>query len=147
MNNLIFCPRCDQNKPDIEFNSGTSQHGLHTYCRECQREYERKYWATNKDRFPNWYERQKERQERNMRFILDYLLKHPCVDCGETDPLALEFDHVKGKKKFNLSEGTTKRRPLEAIQKEIEKCVVRCVNCHSIKTAEENGYWILEYIE
>lgn len=147
MNKTIHCPKCDQTKPESEFNKGTSPHGFHTYCRECQREYEREYWRTRKDRYPTWKARADEREEWLLNFLIDYLLAHPCVDCGETDPVVLQFDHVRGEKNFNVSEMFAARRPLKAIKAEIEKCEVRCANCHAIKTAYENGYWLLEYIE
>jgi hypothetical protein len=33
------------------------------------------------------------------------------------------------------------RYSLDALQKEIDKCVVRCANCHRRKTAKESGFW------
>lgn len=56
-----------------------------------------------------------------------------CVDCGYNEhPAALHFDHVRGKKKFVISQsvGVSWERVLE----EIKKCEVRCANCHAIRT-------------
>lgn len=61
-------------------------------------------------------------------------VRRGCTDCGyNTHPVALDFDHIHGDKKFNLSQVS---RSLEALQVEISKCVVRCSNCHRIRTAE-----------
>jgi transcription elongation factor Elf1 len=69
-----------------------------------------------------------------------YLKTHPCVDCGETDIVVLDFDHVKGSKEFNLSEGKRKKYPLPKLMAEIDKCEVRCANCHILKTAIERNF-------
>jgi len=49
--------------------------------------------------------------------------------------MVLEFDHVRGTKSGNISEmmrgGFSWKRVLE----EIEKCEIRCANCHRRKTA------------
>lgn len=75
---------------------------------------------------------------RNKMYKLEYLLSHPCIDCGYSDPRALEFDHVKGKKKDNVSTLCMKARSLDLIKEEIAKCEVRCANCHNIVTYERN---------
>ena len=57
-----------------------------------------------------------------------------CIDCGyDANPVALEFDHVRGDKLFNLSTGGA-WRSITAVQTELEKCVVRCSNCHHIRS-------------
>lgn len=57
------------------------------------------------------------------------------MDCGYNEhPAALDFDHIGDDKLFDVSK--TMGRSLEAIQAEIAKCVVRCSNCHRIKTFE-----------
>lgn len=56
-----------------------------------------------------------------------------CVDCGYAEhPAALQWDHIKGVKKFNLSKAAD--HPWEEVLAEIEKCEVRCANCHAIRT-------------
>lgn len=66
---------------------------------------------------------------RNKKFIDEYFSTHPCVDCGESDREVLTFDHVRGKKRGDVSV-MAKDCAIETIIKEIEKCDVRCWNCH-----------------
>lgn len=62
------------------------------------------------------------------------------VDCGEKDIVVLEFDHVRGEKKMNIS-SMVSAYCLKTIQGEIEKCDIRCANCHRKKTAKERNYF------
>jgi hypothetical protein len=74
------------------------------------------------------------------RQVLNYLMNHPCVDCGESDAICLEFDHVRGKKKGNIAR-MLGNYGWPTIEKEIAKCEVRCANCHRRKTARQRGYY------
>lgn len=67
---------------------------------------------------------------RNKKYIEDYLSSHPCIDCGEQDIIVLDFDHVSGDKVTNVSTASNGAWSLERIQEEINKCEVRCANCH-----------------
>lgn len=63
-----------------------------------------------------------------------------CTDCGyRTASEALQFDHVEGNGKvagIGRMTGVSRR----ALTEEIAKCVVRCANCHAIKTAAQAGW-------
>lgn len=63
-------------------------------------------------------------------FILAYLKEHACVDCGETDPVVLEFDHVRGTKHKDISRLVSQGASVAALEREIAKCEVRCSNDH-----------------
>jgi hypothetical protein len=71
---------------------------------------------------------------------LEHLKAHPCVDCGETDPVVLEFDHVRGEKHFNIGEAVRRNTSLARLEVEIAKCEIRCANCHRKKTYITFGY-------
>jgi hypothetical protein len=75
-------------------------------------------------------------KERNKQHVRSYLATHPCVDCGETDVIVLEFDHVRGKKRDSISRMLACGVSVATIDKEIAKCDVRCANCHRRKTHE-----------
>ena len=80
---------------------------------------------------------------RNREFLLQYLLRHPCIDCREDNPIVLEFDHKKELIKLgNLSNMMMNGVSINKLQLELEKCDVRCANCHRIKTAKEEDWWI-----
>ena len=66
-------------------------------------------------------------------FLSRYKLAAGCIDCGyNAHACALDFDHVVGEKLFAVSSMRTTR--LRNLIAEIDKCVVRCANCHRIKT-------------
>jgi hypothetical protein len=75
-----------------------------------------------------------------MRKVLEYLDGKSCVDCGFDNILALEFDHVRGEKRFNVGTAvSSSTRSWKTIKLEIDKCDIRCANCHRIRTLNENG--------
>ena len=87
------------------------------------------------------YEWQRRHRRRNKERLLEYLLVHPCVDCGEPDPIVLEFDHVTGEKRFQIGDAVSgSTRSWSLIFSEIEKCEVRCANCHKRKTCRQLGH-------
>ena len=73
---------------------------------------------------------------------LDYLSTHPCIDCNESDPIVLDFDHRDSKtKKFNISRAVGgSHRGWDLIKREIDKCDVRCANCHRRRTYKQFEY-------
>ena len=104
-----------------------------------QREASRRHYAKHRDKvIKSAKEYSKITRERIKAYIRDYLKTHPCVDCGETDTIVLEFDHVAGKD-FNISDATRKGVSIKKLKDEIAKCEVRCANCHRKKTYERNG--------
>ncbi len=87
------------------------------------------------------YAKQKEHRLKNKQNALDYFSEHPCVDCGETDPIVLDFDHVRGQKSYNVGRAISgSHRSWKSIMTEIAKCDVRCCNCHRKKTAAQFGW-------
>ena len=76
-------------------------------------------------------------------FMFKFLSLSKCVDCGERRVLCLEFDHKNSQKKlFNLGKAPMiKGLSLKELVREIAKCEVRCANCHTIKTHQEQNTW------
>jgi len=100
----------------------------------------------------NWYERNKQVQRENAtrhrkeyrqvlrEYVSEYLSTHPCQNCGESDPVVLEFHHV-GEKKNEVSVIVGRGSSLETLIAEIQKCIVLCGNCHKRLTAKERGFY------
>ena len=80
--------------------------------------------------------------KRNKEYVKAHLEKSPCIDCGISDIRVLEFDHVRGVKHKNISDLSKHGASIKKLQEEIDKCEVRCANCHRIKTHET--LWVNE---
>lgn len=88
--------------------------------------------------------------ERNLRIrralqerVYAYLCEHPCVDCGETDAVVLEFDHLRDKLAI-VSRLVANGVVWERVLAEIEKCDVVRANCHRRRTAQRAGFYKLK---
>jgi hypothetical protein len=135
------CSKCGEIKPLGDFGWRYIERGLHdTYCRPCRSAYKKEHYQRNKDRYLTQALDYRQRIHRQRtEWLIDYFLVHPCVDCGETDPVVLEFDHCEEGKEFDISSGFLERS-WEQIVAEIAKCEVVCVNCHRRRTAREQGF-------
>src|SRR6266850_1310044 len=77
----------------------------------------------------------KRRFLRNRLWKRDYMLSHPCVDCGEADLRCLDFDHVTGEKKFSFARVLD--TAISTLEREAAKCEIRCANCHRKRHRKE----------
>lgn len=81
------------------------------------------------------------RRKRIREFLNEYLRNHPCIDCNESDIVVLDFDHRnRNEKEFCISTAIANNISILRLQKEIEKCDIRCANCHRRKTHNNNEY-------
>lgn len=105
-------------------------------CKVCTGLLDAEYNKTKKSTPSSWVGGFKPNQVR----VWEYLLTHPCADCGESDIAVLEFDHVRGKKIGAVSSMVAANIRWSVIADEISKCEVRCSNCHT-KVTGRRGNW------
>ena len=99
--------------------------------KEDQLAYGREHYKRNKEKYKERSKkRNKEQRQKNKEYIKHIKQNSCCVDCGEDNPIVLEFDHVRGVKKANISDMARQSYSIKTIQKEIDKCEIRCANCH-----------------
>lgn len=139
---ILSCGTCKHSKPIAEFNFRNRALGVrHSTCKECQKTFKRAFYERNLESYKKKSAAQKyDAIRQNRERVLAYLLSHPCVDCGEADPIVLQFDHIEKKHKA-ISQLIIDGASWERIESEIAKCQVRCANCHRKKTAREQPWF------
>ena len=129
---LLRCRKCLCLKPWTEFpRRGRNSNRLQTWCKACLSKYKAQHHQKN-------HVREMRRIRRNQIAVVaanrariaEYFETHSCLDCGETDPAVLEFDHVRGEKIQDVSRMVGGGCSWARIEAEIAKCEVRCANCH-----------------
>jgi hypothetical protein len=102
-----------------------------TYCKKCHNEYQKAYYKRKPENTITWTKN----RSLEIRELVKSAKNKPCVDCGKEYPYyVMDFDHIKGDKKFNLSVAASKSTSLKRVQEEIDKCEVVCSNCHRERT-------------
>lgn len=129
------CGKCGEEKERNQFyRQARSSDGLQWMCKTCNGS----RYHENPEKYKSWSSAR--RNDFRSR-LLTYLVEHPCVDCGESDPVVLQFDHVRGVKTLEIARMMNRNCAWPKVESEIEKCEVRCANCHARKTAADFGWY------
>ncbi len=135
------CSGCGEIKPEDHFDWKYKAEGIRkARCKVCVSVYSKDHYLKHKDVY-------KKRgvingrlgKQRLAALVYRYLEGHPCIDCGQSNPVLLDFDHRDNKFK-SISEMIKSRYSWDKIKEEISKCDVRCANCHRMRTAKQFGW-------
>lgn len=111
------CKYCKKNYPESDFYIAKKIRGkiyLRHKCKYC-------YLITKQNL-----------RKKQQQWLDNFKKNTKCIECGFNDYRALEFHHLYNKK-FDISTGlSTSHLNLECIEKELNKCVIICANCHRI---------------
>ena len=129
-----LCGKCNVDKDVSEFYSfkdTRNKNGKGVYlkwlCKECDKKYGLKYKARSR--------------EKKREYLWNHKKNNPCVDCGQTNPIVLQLDHVIGNKVSGVADMCNGSFSFKKFVNEINKCEVRCANCHMIKTAKDQEWY------
>ena len=131
-----ICNDCNQEFSIENFNWKNKKTGKkQPWCKPCFSKRRKKYYYENRDYY---VQKSMNRKRANYARVLNHLASNPCVDCGESDLVVLTFDHVRGTKVTEIPNMLCSSWAV--IQEEIDKCDVRCFNCHAKRTATQQGW-------
>jgi hypothetical protein len=126
------CCTCKQVKPLGEFNRrAAARDGRQPSCRDCNKAYHYAHWERHLAQIK---QRNRRIRAENRDRMVEFLRAHPCADCGETDIVVVEFDHLRDKS-WNVGSMVSHNSEWARILEEIAKCEVVCANCHRRRTA------------
>lgn len=139
---LRQCELCS-NKFIRYYGPGAPKNGPSTvYCNTCRPKYMAfRYQSNKKAHDARTLRNFRKIRTRQRLLVFEYFKTHPCIDCGNSDPIVLEFHHVRGIKSFNVGSLITGGRSDKVIFEEIAKCEVVCANCHRHRTAKAQGWY------
>lgn len=141
---MKVCSKCKTEKYEDDFHWRSREKQVRqSCCKTCKSGVDKASNSVDPARFQaRKHKAQNELRQRNRALLLDYLQGKKCADCPEFDPVVLDFDHQHGKI-ANVSKLLT-NSSWQRILKEIEKCEIRCANCHRRRTAKQFGWYKLQ---
>lgn len=133
---MKLCSSCNKEKSLSEFNKKSGKKNHQPYCRLCDNERSRKYYADNKEHHIKVIaERNKQYKKETDEYIRGIKSNTKCADCKKKYHwFQMDFDHVRGKKDRPVSEMVAQKVSLTRIKAEIDKCELVCANCHRLRT-------------
>jgi len=137
------CCTCKKEIPINEYSWKIKKRGKRSAkCKDCTNKYSRQHYKDNIDDYVARTRNNTARyKENNRQLVYEFKLSNPCTSCGESNPIVLEFDHIDPKtKKNDISTMAAHGYSIATLEKEIEKCIILCANCHRQKTAKQQNW-------
>lgn len=101
---MKVCSKCGKTKEDSEFFWKNKEKGiLHSYCKECKRELDRKSYSSNSHN-------RKEKIRESRWYVLDF--------------------HHLGGKEYTIAALIKRGCSVDTLKEELAKCQLVCSNCH-----------------
>ncbi len=131
---LKICKKCDDEFEYKFFSKNRRRKDGHQdWCKACIKIRDAAQYEKHPEKFAKW---SKSRRIEVRQKVFEYLLSHPCIECGERNIIVLEFDHrTQTTKRFDVM-SATHGHSWKTIKTEIDKCDVVCANCHKKRTAK-----------
>jgi hypothetical protein len=139
---MKICVTCQLPKEEEEFNWRYKALGIRAkICRECQSGHQRTWYQDHQEQEKERVRRRRVKaRELAREYVWNYKSSHPCSQCGVSDPVVLDFHHVRGKG-ANVGKLIMDGASIERIKVEITLCIILCSNCHRKLTASERRKW------
>ena len=128
------CTRCKVVKSHDDFaKKAARKDGLQSICKDCMKIIKKAHYEANKAKV---IASNKVKRQAMVDKVWAYKQGKSCLDCSNSDPRVLEFDHTSDDKSGNVSTMANNGCSWATIEAEIAKCDLVCANCHRIRTWE-----------
>lgn len=127
---MKICTKCKNEKPESEFFfKSKSKNILHSQCKECKREIDRKSYRENSNGRKEKIRNNAIKKYNDLKKILiDYKKQLKCEKCKDDRWYVLDFHHI-GDKDYEISD-LLRFGSKKLLINELKKCIPLCSNCH-----------------
>lgn len=148
---MKICKTCNEELSLDNFTKRScAPDGLDLHCKSCKNTKAKSYYKSHPECSTKAMGRSKSYRTNLYEIIINNLKLNFCVDCNESDIRVLEFDHVRGDKKFEIAIAAHNVYSEDNLKEEIAKCEIRCRNCHKLRTAKQFNHiydrWYEQYL-
>ncbi len=133
-----FCASCGTYKSLGDFHKNKAKpDGLSWICKSCRVAKSKEYYQKDKAAYVARATQWNKKSYIKIRQLIAALKDVPCADCGQRFPSeCMDFDHVRGKKLFDVASAPSRQLSEKRLLAEVQKCEIVCANCHRIRTAK-----------
>lgn len=124
------CCKCHNELGLDQFHTNvTRKDGYSGVCKECEKQYKKKYYAADPSKFQA---RVRQRRAELREWYHQHKSQLICTRCPENHPACMQFHHLdRTKKEFSISKMVQQGFSITRIEAEMQKCIILCANCHS----------------